>query len=305
MNDRQLRYFVAIAEQLSFSKAAKLLNISQPPLSMHIKALEAELGVMLFTRSRRNVELTQAGELLLEHARKTIKQFDYTADIVRKAALGEAGVLRIGFTSSVPLLDVFARVMRTFRKAYPNVRLELQHLSTGQQFAALAGDQLDAGILRPPYNFTSREGLDVHEIWRDRLMVFLPEGHRLANSQEPLRIQDLSSEDFVTVSKGLGCGVNDHTMTLCGAAGFTPSVVQEGNELSTVLGLVAAGIGISIMPECYAGIGISGVANRLLASKDAESRFLLAIPSKAASNIPRRFLEVVLGVIGQDCAKAA
>ena len=155
MDYRQLRYFIAVAEELSFTRAAKRLNISQPPLSVQIKALEDEVGTSLFARNRRKVNLTPAGELLLENAKKAIGHLEHTTDMVRRAGLGQAGVIRLAFTGSVPMREAFAKLLRTFRQSYPDVRFELQHMATGRQFEALAQDTdrhrhlAPAGLARP------------------------------------------------------------------------------------------------------------------------------------------------------------
>jgi DNA-binding transcriptional LysR family regulator len=300
MNDRQMRYFIAVAEQLSFSGAARLLNVSQPPLSMQIKALERELGTALLIRTRRRVELTEAGRLFLDSARRAVRQMDDAAALVRQSAEGKAGVLRLGFTSSVPLSSVFARMMRRFRSSHPRVEIELLHLSTRDQFEALDDDRLDAGILRPANGFQSRPGTAVHEVWRDRLSAFLPETHPLAADSGPIAMEDLVAEDFVTVSRPLGCGVHEQTMRLCAAAGFLPRIVQESRELSTVLGLVAAGIGVSVLPQCYARGGVAGVVARPLSSADAASRLLLAVRSPNPSAVARRFVAVVQECLTED-----
>ncbi|WP_111422052.1 LysR substrate-binding domain-containing protein, partial [Rhodoplanes roseus] len=282
MNDRQMRYFIAVAEQLSFSRAARLLNVSQPPLSMQIKALERELGTALLVRTRRRVELTEAGRLFLDSARRAVRQMDEAAALVRQSAEGKAGVLRLGFTSSVPLSSIFARIMRRFRAANPRVQIELLHLSTREQFEALDDDRLDAGILRPANGFQSRPGIEAHQVWRDSLSAFLPETHPLAAGPGPIAMAALAGEDFVSVSRPIGCGVHEQTMRLCAAGGFMPRIVQESRELSTVLGLVAAGIGVSVLPQCYARVGMAGVVARPLASADAESRLLLAVRAPQA-----------------------
>ncbi|MBK5960865.1 LysR family transcriptional regulator [Rhodoplanes elegans] len=293
MNDRQMRYFIAVAEALSFSRAARQLNVSQPPLSMQIKALEEELGAALLVRTRRRVELTEAGRLFLDSARRAVRQMDEAAALVRQSAEGKAGVLRLGFTSSVPLSRVFARIMRSFRAAHPRVEVELLHMSTRDQLDALDDDRLDAGILRPANGAQPRPGVALHEVWRDRLAVFLPETHRLAGEAGPIAMADLRAEDFVMVSRPLGCGVHEQTVRLCAAAGFLPRVVQESRELTTVLGLVAAGLGVSLLPQCYASVGMAGVVARPIAAADAESRLMLAVRAPHASPVATRFVAVV------------
>ncbi|WP_176538915.1 LysR substrate-binding domain-containing protein [Rhizobium sp. J15] len=297
MNDRQLRYFIAVAEHLNFSRAAEYLNISQPPLSLQIKALEDELGIVLLKRTRRSVELTDAGVLFLDHARKAMSHMDDAAEVIRQAVNGQAGVLRIAFTGSVPMLDIFSTLIKRFRRDYPNVRLEFRNLSSANQFEALEDGKIDLGILRPHYRFTGRMGADVQELWRDRLMVFMPEDHPLAAPGQPIDMQDLASHQFVAVSRKVGCSVQDLIRNLSAAAGFEPKVVQEGHELSTVLGLVSAGIGVAIMPECYSRIGTPYVVSRPINSPDANSCFMLAMRSGEQSRVVNRFWDTAKAVL--------
>ncbi|BAJ81316.1 MULTISPECIES: LysR family transcriptional regulator [Acidiphilium] len=302
MELRQLRYFVAVAEELSFSRAAERLNVSQPPLSMQIKALEEELGATLFNRTRRRVEITHAGVLLLDSARKALGELRRAAEVVALSAKGEAGLIRLGFTGSVPMLDMFPRLMRAFRDRYPEIGIELRHMSTAQQLQALLDEELDIGILRPPYYFQAGPGLVAHRIWRDELAVFLPAGHRLAGADGPLELARLGSETFVSVAPDIGCGMYDHFMTLCSEAGFAPRVVQHARELGSVLGLVAAGIGIAILPECYVRIGISDVASRKLGEPGAASELLLAVKPQTASHRVQRFVDIAREQCGMDLA---
>lgn len=302
MEFRQLRYFVAVAEELSFSRAAERLNVSQPPLSMQIKALEQELGTPLFNRTRRRVEMTPAGMILLDSARKTLGELRRATEVVNLATRGEAGLIRMGFTSSVPMLDMFSNLMRAVRTRYPEVRIELQHMSTMKQLDAIAADDLDVGILRPPYYFHAGPDIVAHRIWRDELTVFLPANHPLADLPGPIDLAELAAEPFVGVAPDIGCGMYDHVVTICSHAGFAPKVVQHVRELSSVLGLVAAGIGVSILPKCYQRVGISGVASRPLAEPGADSEMLLAVKANAASAPLRRFVEVALDLRPADIA---
>ncbi|WGS19643.1 MULTISPECIES: LysR substrate-binding domain-containing protein [unclassified Bradyrhizobium] len=293
MDYRQLRYFIAVAEELSFSRAAKRLHVSQPPLSTQIKAMEDELGTRLLARTRRAVELTQAGQLLLEHARRAVSELDLASETVRRAARGEAGVVRVGFTDSVPMLDMFAELFRSFRSSYPRVKIELRHMSTAKQLQAIADAELDVAIMRPPLDFRPAADLQVHVVWRDRLMAFLPLDHPLADIAGKLKVADLAEHEFVGMADG-GCGVCDQSAMLCRRAGFAPRVVQEAHELRTVLSLVAAGIGLSILPSCYQDAGVANVVARPLDTPDAESRMLVAMRTSNASLLPRRFVECAL-----------
>ncbi|KJC40411.1 LysR family transcriptional regulator [Bradyrhizobium sp. LTSP885] len=293
MDYRQLRYFIAVAEELSFSRAAKRLHISQPPLSTQIKAMEDELGTSLLARTRRKVELTQAGQLLLDHARRAVGELDLASETVRRAARGEAGMVRVGFTCSVPMLDIFAELFRSFRAGYPKVKTDLRHMSTAKQLQALADAELDVAIMRPPLDFMPGADLQVHTIWRDRMMVFLPLDHPLADMPGKLKMADLAEHAFVGIA-AVGCGVGDQTATLCRRAGFAPRVAQEAHELRTVLSLVAAGIGLSILPSCYQHAGVVNVVAKTLDTPDAESRMLVAMRTSNASLLPRRFIECAL-----------
>lgn len=292
MELRQLRYFVAVAEDLSFSRAAERLHVSQPPLSMQIKALEEELGAQLFNRTRRRVELTEAGAILLGSARKALSELRRAAEVVALSAKGEAGVLRLGFTGSVPMLEIFPRLIGRFRARYPEIRVELAHMSTATQLRALIEEELDIGILRPPYYFQAGPSLIVRRIWRDKLKVFLPAGHPAAAQTGPLSLAEIGQETFVSVSPGIGCGMHDHFMTLCSEAGFAPRVGQHARELGAVLGLVSAGIGIAVLPECYTRVGIADVVCRPLADAEAASELLLAVKAGSISPMLQRFLDV-------------
>lgn len=296
MDYRQLRYFIAVAEELSFSRAAKRLNVSQPPLSMQVKAIEAELGTCLLARNRRGVELTPAGQLLLDHARRAVRELDAASEAVRRAARGEAGVVRVGFTGSVPMLDMFAELFRTFRAAYPKVRIELQHMSTTKQLKALADADLDAALLRPPFDFKPNGDLQLHAVWHDRLMVFLPTDHPLSRTPHDLTMADIADQDFVGMAPDGGCGVWEQVTAICRRAGFAPQIVQEARELRTVVGLVAAGIGISILPACYQRAGVGSVIAKRLDTPEAETRLMVAMRPASASLLTRRFVDCALQV---------
>lgn len=295
MDVRQLRYFVAVAEELSFSQAARRLNMSQPPLSQQVKALEEALGSPLLERTKRSVRLTEPGRLLLAQARAILAQIDQAGDEVRRAARGEAGEIRIAFTGSVPMFEPFPRFIQAFRERFPGVRVELGHLSTGAQLQAIADRRIDAGFLRPSHQFVPGPDIEVRNIWEDELMAVLPSGHRLASKRGGVRVADLADEPFIHFPRGIGCGLLDHVMGLCSQAGFAPRVAQEAREGVTILALVAAGTGISILPDTYRHAGIPGVVQRPLASADSGSRLLLAWRRAERSPLLGRFLEMAGG----------
>jgi DNA-binding transcriptional LysR family regulator len=300
MDYRQLRYFIAVAEELSFSRAARRLNISQPPLSIQIKAIEVEVGTALFSRNRRRVELTPAGEVLLENARRAVKQLEQTTEAVRRAGRGEAGTIRLAFTSSVPMREAFARMLRTFRGRYPEVQIELQHMGTGCQFAALSNDQIDFGILRPPTALQQNRNIKLMPLWRDRSRLFFPNSHPLAKSTAPVKMTELVDQPFVGVEPRVNCGMHEHLMTLCGGAGFSPRIEQEARELNTVLSLVSAGLGVAVLPECYVCMAMPGVCSRPIAGGEAESWLMIAMRDCAMPPLLQRFIDVACNLGGVD-----
>jgi len=296
MDVRQLRYFVAVAEELSFSRAARRLNVSQPPLSVQIKAMEQQLGTSLFDRDRRNVALTRAGEVLLDQARAVLDHMERADEIVRRAARGEAGRVALGFTSSAPLHDLFPRILRRFRALCPEAVVEVRLMSTGEQLEALAARTLDVGILRPASWFRPSPDLAVRSLWRDQLHVFLADDHPLLGMNEPIEPRHLIGEAFITFAANLGCGLADHLTMLCGTAGFRPRITHEATVGASILGLVAAGVGVALLPECQARAGVIGIRNRPLAAADSESDLLLVHRVDGVSPVLRRFLEVAAEV---------
>lgn len=294
MEIRQLRYFITVAEERSFSNAARRLHMSQPPLSLQIKALEEELGAPLLARTSRHVELTDAGRLFLVHARRSLEQLDKASEVVKLAAQGEAGEIKIGFTASVPMFDAFPRVIHSFRERHPAARADLLHLSTGQQLKSLSDKSIDVGFLRPSMLFAPPHNIETVSLWEDKLTLTLPHYHRLAQSGEPVPMAALADEYFVLFPRGLGCGLFDHVSVLANRAGFAPSVSQEAREGSTILGLVAAGMGISILPETYTKTKIPGVVYRQLDVEDTTSRILLAFrKEEERSPLVERFIAAV------------
>jgi len=294
MDFRQLRYFVAVAEELSFSAAARRLHVSQPPLSLQIKALEEELGSVLLNRNNRKVELTEAGTLFLEQARRALAYLERAGDVVRQAARGEAGELRVSFTASVPMFEAFPQIVQAFRARHPGARADLIHLSTGQQLRALADKSVDIGFLRPSPLFEPPANITVAQLWTDRLVAVLPAGHALARRLGPLPMAALADESFILFPRGLGCGLFEHVTVLASRAGFAPHVRQEAREGATIIGLVAAGMGISVLPDTYMKTGIPGVTYCALDTRDAASRVLLAYRADDAAPLLRRFRETAL-----------
>jgi DNA-binding transcriptional LysR family regulator len=295
MELRQLRYFVAVAEELNFSRAARRLHMSQPPLSLQIKAIEEELDTVLLARTRRRVELTEPGRLFLDRARSILSTVDGSGDAVRRAARGEAGEIRVAFTGSVPMFEAFPRFLQAFRERFPAVRVELGHMSTGAQLQAIVDRKIDVGFLRPSLLFTPSSDIAVSPVWEDELQVVLAEGHPLARGRSPVRLADLAEQPFIMFPRGIGCGLFDHVMALCNRAGFVPRVVQEAREGTTILALVAAGTGISILPDTYRKASIPHLVYRRLPLPDARSRLLMAWRAADSAPLMSRFITMAQG----------
>jgi len=248
MELRHLKYFIAVAEELHFGKAAKRLHMAQPPLSQQIKKLEDELGVLLLERTRRKVELTPAGALFLEEARLTLQQADRARRIAVEAERGIRGRLRIGFVTSASY-SILPAVIRRFRLAHPYIDLELLEMIPSRQIEALGNGTIDAGLMRPPVDDAN---LHLETVLEEPLLAALPVGHRKA-AQQSVALASLAEESFVLFPRRHGPGIYDIIMQACHEAGFTPEVSYDPNEIQTILAYVAGGLGISLVPQSISG----------------------------------------------------
>jgi LysR family transcriptional regulator, benzoate and cis,cis-muconate-responsive activator of ben and cat genes len=249
MEFRQLRSFIAVARTLNFSRAARELHLSQPALSAQIKTLEDDLGILLLERNKRTVRLTRAGESFLADAEVLI---DDAAEAKRRAgrfASGEAGHLRIAFVASATL-ELVPTIALAFRREYPHVTLELKNLPTVAQVEALEAHTLDVGFVRLPLTAPK---LSVTRLHSEPLAIVVSKSHRLAREKD-LTVAHLAGEPFVAYGQRWAPEFYQTWTGICRRAGFTPVVVQETAEMDTALALVAAGMGVAILPE--------GVANR-------------------------------------------
>jgi DNA-binding transcriptional LysR family regulator len=264
MELRHLRYFVVLAEELHFTRAAKRLGISQPPLSQQIRALELSLKASLFERTNRRVELTAAGRALLVEARATLYQAERAATIVGQAQRGEIGELKVGFAPSAPLISPFTATIVAFRNASPGIRLVLNEQVTTEQIDALLERRLHIGFIRSPFTPDLPEALAAVELYREPLAVFMRADHRLARRERSVALKALADEGFVFFPRDSGTSLYDQVFALCRKAGFTPRIDQEARGNATILGLVAVGLGVSILPASLRGIAVAGVACRAI-----------------------------------------
>jgi DNA-binding transcriptional LysR family regulator len=265
---RHLRYFLTVAEELHFTRAAEKLNIGQPPLSQQIQLLERELGVTLFNRTRRSVALTEAGERLVIQAKEILRMSGGLRAELLDIEQGKTGELRIGFTTTGLFIDELSHPLKTYRRHYPDVRISLCEMYSRQQFDALLHQDIDIGYVRLTPG-TRQDGLDIRILRHDRLCVVLPEDHPKATA-DSLTFSDVRDEPFIFYPEESGAAVPERVRRLCQRAGFTPAVVQEAAEVLTHIGLVAAGVGISVLPKPVDSLRPGGVRFIPLADDDAE-----------------------------------
>lgn len=283
----QLRYFVAVAEQLHFGRAAAALHISQPPLSRAIRALEQRLGVTLFARSRRRVELTPEGTRLLREARRVLGQLERSVQEVRGMARGEEGRLRIGFVSLADY-GVLPGLLKAFKSARPGIALALREMLSPEQAAALAAGELDFALLLPPVS--GAEPLEHIVVQRERFVAALPSSHRLALGRGKLAVSALAGEPFVMVPRDIAPGLYDIVTGLAARAGISFNVAQEAIQMQTVVSLVSSGLGVAIVPGSIANLGRRGVVYREIADRHPRLDLWLAWPRAGLGTAARDFL---------------
>jgi DNA-binding transcriptional LysR family regulator len=288
---RHLRYFIAVAEELHFGRAAERLGISQPPLSQQIQALEEEIGARLFERTNRRVELTDAGRLFLDESRQVLAQVDKAVLLARRAHLGELGELKIGFTSSAPFTSTIPSSIHAFRKAYPDVHLDLQEMSSRQVLKALLEESLQVGVIRP---LALPDAVHWVELFREPLVAVLRADHPLAaGSEDGLAIAALAEEPFVFFPRSYGTGLYDQVIALTRQAGFSPRIAQEASEAMTIIGLVSAGLGVSILPASFRRTRVDGVVYRTLSDPEATTAVWLVRRQNEGSPLALSFIDLV------------
>lgn len=291
MELRHLRYFIAVAEELHFGRAAQVLGISQPPLSQQIQALEQEVGARLFERTNRRVELSEAGRLFLQEARLVLAQVDKAADVARRAQLGELGELKIGFTSSAPFNSSIPQAIFAFRQAFPAVHLNLQEMSSTQVAESLMDESIQVGLMRP---LPLPDSLSVIELMREPLVAVLSAGHPLVEgSERGLHLAQLAQEPFVFFPRTYGSGLYAQLLNLARDAGFSPHFAQEAGEAMTIIGLVAAGLGVSVLPASYQRIRIDGVVYRTLLDPEAMTAVWLVQRKGVQTPMAKGFVELL------------
>ncbi len=288
---RQLRYFIAVAEELHFGKAALRLHMTQPPLSQAIQALEELLGAPLFERSRRAVALTPAGHALLPEARRILAQAAGLPDLVRRAAGGEAGRLALAFVSSADY-SILPPFLRRYRAAFPDVQINLQEATSDVQIDELLHARIDAGLLIPPLPDKARIELDYLKLLDEPLILATPSG-AIATGKGPLWLKDAPALPLIIFPRQIAPGLHDGILACFRAAGVTPAIGQEAIQMQTIVGLVSASMGLALVPQSVSNLMRPGVEYHAL--RDATPRVETGLAWRRDNDSPvlRGFLDLL------------
>ena len=287
MELRHLRYFVTVAEELHFGRAATRLAIVQPSLSQQIRQLEDELGFPLLYRTKRYVELTDAGKVFLAEARQVLAQVREAKRAAQRAYRGEVGRLVVGYISS-STYDLLPLMLRVYRERFPAVEVALRELTTQEQLRALEEEYIQVGLLRLPI---SAPLVHVEIVRREPIVCVLPEEHPLA-MHERIAVSLLANEPFVLQASQRGAGYSVQLLQLCLSSGFSPNVIQEVTEMHTIVSLVAAGMGVSLVPLSARNIRSQGVVYRELEGAATLTEMAVAWRHDARSALVQNFLSV-------------
>jgi DNA-binding transcriptional LysR family regulator len=289
---RQLRYFVAVAEELHFGRAAQRLHMTQPPLSQAILALEDLLGAALFSRNRRGVGLTPAGGALLPQARRLLDQAGQLPELARRAAAGESGRITLAFVSSADY-SVLPPFLRAYRAAFPDVQIGLQEATSDLQLAELLAGRVDAGLLIPPLPDKARAELDYLPVLSEPLILAAPAGLPALAGSGPVELATLPPLPLIIFPRAIAPALHDAILSVFGGAGVTPAIGQEAIQMQTIVGLVSAGMGIALVPQSVSNLMRPGVEYRALANPTPLVETGLAWRRDNDAPVLRGFLELL------------
>ncbi|MES2196976.1 MAG: LysR substrate-binding domain-containing protein [Pseudomonadota bacterium] len=259
MKINQLRYFLVLAEELHFVRAAARLNVSQPPLSRQIQALEHELGLILFVRGNQRVSLTEAGAALYSDLKETFAGLDRAVTRAKGVARGEAGRIAMGMTGSVSF-GIMPSILERFHSKFPLVRMEILHLIKADQLQALAARRISLGLTRSAAHTAQIVSEVIHQ---EPFIAALHESHPLAR-QKSIALEKLAADNFVLYRGNSWPSVADEIIGLCAAAGFSPTIDQDTGEMQTAVSLVAAGLGVTVVADCIRSFLLPRVVYRTL-----------------------------------------
>lgn len=286
---RQFRQFIAVAEELSFRRAADRLNMAQPPLTVTIKQIEEEIGTLLIERTNRIARLTPAGRVFLEECKRTVIQAEHALVAARRAGAGVTGSLRVTFVASAAR-EILPAILRAFRELYPDVELTLTESMTAQQIEKLQAEDADVGFVIPPLR--DADGLNIHVLAKNQMVAALPEDHPLAQFQS-ISLADLASEPWIIFPARQGPGLHERVLSACAQAGFIPRVGQEAPQMDTIASLIAGGMGVGLVTRIIATANRPGVVFRDLTGLGTPVEYALAIAYGRSSPILDAFTTMV------------
>jgi len=287
MEFRHIRSFLSVAETLHFGRSARLLNLSQPALSLQVKALEDELGIELLSRNRQGTVLTAAGQAFREDAAIALEKLEFAKRKAQWASAGKLGHIRIGFISTAGF-EIVPNLMRRFRKSYPDVEFSIRNILTGTQLEMIENGLLDVGFLRLPIE--NRKDIEVTTIHREPFVAILPSWHPLSAKKE-ICLHELKGNPFVMYAREHAPGFHDLLTGILSNAGVVPKVVQTAGEMPTLISLVDAGVGVSIVPASVAKRVLSKVVVCSITDRLPESEIGLAFARQNTAPAIRRFCE--------------
>ena len=285
IEDRELRSFLVLAEQLHFGRSANLLHISQPALSKQIKGLEEKIGGPLLVRNRRDVSLTAAGTLLYGEGRRVVRDLDSLFDAAQSAVRGEVGKLRIA-VGIATIHSLVPPALRKFREAHPRVEIQIGDMSTPRQIDALLAGEVDVGFVRLPIRHPQ---LMVRKVLKEQLTIVAS-----SNFRGVLTLERVGQQPFIMIGREVSTTYYDHCIRLCGSAGFSPRIVQEARDMFTLLNLVRAGMGVSLVPRSAKQMHVRGVRFGEIRSREAEWDVGVAWHRLHESALVKNFVEICL-----------
>jgi DNA-binding transcriptional LysR family regulator len=289
---RQLRYFVAVAEENHFGRAAVRLHMTQPPLSQTIQSLEAELGTPLFARTRRSVALTAAGAALLPEARRILQQAGALPELAKRAASGESGLLSLAFVSTADY-SVLPPLLREFRERFPQVQIDLREATTDVQLEDLAQGRIDAGLLIPPLPDKVKSELGYLTVLSEPLILAAPKGLNGLRGKSSVPLKAVADAPLIIFPRRIAPAFHDAILSCFHDAGLTPRIGQEAIQMQTIVSLVSAGMGIALVPQSVSNLKRPGVEYKPLANKTPSIETGFAWRRDSESPVLRAFLELL------------
>jgi len=294
LDARQLRYFIAVAEELHFARAADRLNVAQSAVSLQIKGLEEALGTRLLNRRKREaVSLTEAGRLFLSEAVAAIRQLERAEQVGHLAARGELGQIEVGYVTSAAMNRTLPRLLREYRLSHPTVQLRLTDMDTPRQLDALVNGRLDVALIRPRPSYAA--GVTAHVIHREALCLALAADHPLARSRT-LKASDLGNESFLVPQLTESSGFGSYLERLAVAGGISIKIVHDVVDFVTALSMAASGYGVVLGPESMRALGFSEIVFRPLADFPEKVELAVAFRAAEPSAAVRAFVDAAMAL---------